>query len=333
MQPEAQRTAGSHDDDDFVEHVPMAAEKIRGEGVELREIRGEVSAPVAVEPTSSTADGFGFAYDDEPEGFAASGMVWDSESGFPYRAEQDEDSVLARVVRIVSSVASSGVAARYAPLSGTLGAQGGVAREGELEEKWKTLEELIPGLTHGALLLGQIEQAGHGTVAKVSAPLPNCENATYSTTVDENGRVQSCWVDSEMPLEAPDRIEVEVPGAGGGEAGSPHSTAKLVFIRDAGAQKIALDLKNGLSAKTPAQDEDTDMWLAPGRPWNVKKDNHVASSFIFEPALPLGSIVTKVQRGRVLVLGYVACSVYAEVEPIKCMCAWVSCEWVVKTAG
>jgi hypothetical protein len=273
------------------------------------------SRPTPVEPEVGTAQGYGYSYDEEgDEGFAASGMTWDAESNFPYCAEQEGTSVLARMVRMVSSVASSGLAQRYAPLSGALGFEGNVCHA-ELEQKWRTLEELVPGLTHGALILGQVEQAGYGTVAQVSAPLPECEGATYSTTVDERGCVTSCWVNSDMPKEAPARIEVVIPGAGaGGEDGSAASSARLVFLRDSGAQQLAQDLADLEAERAGAggaggggavgwADEDADNWLAPGRPWSVSKENHVGTSFIFEPALPLGSIVTKVQHGKVLVLG------------------------------
>jgi len=32
--------------------------------------------------------------------------------------------------------------------------------------------------------------------------------ATFSTSVDDQGRVTAAWVDSEMPLDAPERLEV-----------------------------------------------------------------------------------------------------------------------------
>ena len=145
-------------------------------------------------------------------------------------------------------------------------------------------------------------------MAQTSAPLPNCERGTFSTTVDEKGSVTSAWVDSDMPLDAPERIEIEVPGAGGGEAGAPHAAAKLVFTRDAGAQQLARELVAALreqekTDKGSGRAEEDDSWLAPGRPWHLKKEDHLASSFIFDPALPLGSLVTKVQHGKVLVMG------------------------------
>lgn len=208
--------------------------------------------------------------------------------------------MLGRVVGMLSSVASSGVAGRYAPLSGTLGIEGSVS-DTLLEERWQNLETLVPGLTRGTLLLGQVQHAGYGTVAQTSAPLPQCEDATFSTTVDEKGCVTSAWIDSDMPLDAPERVQVEVAGAGGGEIG-PNSTAILVFSRDSGAQELARELKTALEASSGAE-EDADSWLAPGRPWNTTRDNHLAASFIFEQALPLGSIVTKIQQGKVLVLG------------------------------
>ncbi len=38
------------------------------------------------------------------------------------------------------------------------------------------------------------------------------------------------------------------------------------------------------------------MWLAPGKPWNVKRENHVQASFIFEPGTQFTCITsTKVQ--------------------------------------
>jgi len=200
------------------------------DGIELAEVR-----PRAAEPDSTTT-AQGFDYDDEQDGFVARGMAWDSDSGFPYRAEQVEStSMLGKILTAVASVASSGVAARYAPLTGTIGVEG-AAPEGSLEEKWRALEALVPGLTRGTLLLGHVEHAGLGTEAKTSSPLPNCERATFSTSVDDQGRVTAAWVDSEMPLDAPERLEVQVPGSRGGEAGAPESTAKLVFLRDAGAQ-------------------------------------------------------------------------------------------------
>jgi hypothetical protein len=190
--------------------------------------------PRATEPDSTTAP----LEHDEPDGFAASGMARDAESGFPYRDEHEEStSVLGRVLTAVSSVASSGVAARYVPLPGTIGVEG-AAPDDSLEEKWRALETLVPGLTRGTLLLGHVEHAGLGTAAKTSEPLPNCERATFSTSVDDQGRVTAAWVDSEMPLDAPERLEVQVPGSRGGETGAPESTAKLVFLRDAGAQVI-----------------------------------------------------------------------------------------------
>jgi hypothetical protein len=316
--------ATKDEDDDFVEHTPVpSASRNAGDadGVELAEMHrpeprahaaasrspGAGAAPAPWEPDGSTTAGYGYAYDNEDdEGFSASGMVWDSESRFPYRAEQEDTSVLARMVRIVSSVASSGVAARYAPLSGAVGTMDGLTAQDDLESKWQVLEALIPGLTHGALLLGHVEHGGRGTAAQTSTPLPDCEGGTFSTTVDENGCVTSAWVDSEMPLDAPQRIEVAVPGAGGGEAGSSHTTARVVFTRDAGAQQLAHELATALDKKADADaggTEDEDMWLAPGRPWHLKKEDPVSSSFIFDPALPLGSLVTKVQQGRVLVLG------------------------------
>jgi len=80
---------------------------------------------------------------------------------------------------------------------------------------------------------------------------------------------------------------------------------KLVFSRDGGAQDLAKALDEGSAqeGKDLDSDESDDMWLAPGRAWNVERESHVSSSFIFEPALPLGCIVTKIRGGRVLVLG------------------------------
>jgi len=261
-----------------------------GAGIELSDVR-----PRATEPSDTSAVP-GFAYDDEPEGFAASGMAWDAGSGFPYRGMQEDSSVLGKLVRAVTSVASSGVAGApggYTSLvTGTLGVEG-PAPDGSLEEKWSALEALVPGLTRGTLLLGHVEHAGLGTAAKTSEPLPNCARATFSTAIDRQGRVTSAWVDSDMPLDAPERIEVQVPGSGGGEAGAPDSTAKLVFLRDAGAQDLAKALDEK-SAEGVQQSDIDDMWLAPGRSWNMARESHVSSSFIFEPALPLGSIVTKV---------------------------------------
>jgi len=173
------------------------------DGIDLAEVR----PPRAEEPDSTTAT-HGFDYDDEPDGYAASGMAWDSESGFPYRAEQEEStSVLGKILTAVTSVASSGVAARYAPLTGTIGVEG-AAPDGGLEDKWRALEALVPGLTRGTLLLGHVEHAGLGLQAMTTCPLPNCERATFSTSVDDQGRVTAAWVDSEMPLDAPERLEV-----------------------------------------------------------------------------------------------------------------------------
>ena len=163
----------SAEGDDFVEHTaPTTAAAAQahahgiksGDGWEMAEMHMRAAAsPSAVEPEVGTTAGFGYSYDDDDddaEGFAASGMLWDSESRFPYRAEQEETSVLARMVKMVSSVASSGVAARYAPLSGAVGTMQGLLSQDDLEQKWQHLESLVPGLTHGALLLGNVEFPG-----------------------------------------------------------------------------------------------------------------------------------------------------------------------------
>lgn len=204
MPATAQAVQGDSDRD-FVVTDPAprnALYSVAEDAIELAEVR-----PRTTEPDSTTA-AHGFDYDEEPDGFAASGMAWDSESGFPYRAEQEEStSLLGKILTAVTSVASSGVAARYAPLTGTIGVEG-AASDGNLEEKWRALEELVPGLTRGTLLLGHVEHAGLGTAAKTSEPLPNCERATFSTSVDDQGRVTAAWVDSEMPLDAPERLEV-----------------------------------------------------------------------------------------------------------------------------
>ena len=264
-----------------------------------------------VEPDVGTNAAYAFDYDGEEDLFEGSGRTYDSEGNFPYRPEQAGTSVLDNLLRIVSSVASSGMAARYAPMHGELVMEA-VASQDELtaeqDEKWKTLEALVPGLTRGVLLLGHVERGGNCTVAQRCAPLPLVECGTFSTTVDAQGCVTSAWVDSEMPLDAPERIEVQVPGGAGGEAGSSAS-ARLVFSRDKGAQQLAKELQRAADEEAAAiQDglgkrEDSELWLAPGKPWNVRKHSHISSSFIFEPGLPLGSIVTKIKHGEVVVLG------------------------------
>jgi hypothetical protein len=72
------------------------------------------------------------------------------------------------------------------------------------------------------------------------------------------------------------------------------------MMGDGGAQDLAKVLHQGTAQEGHDLHSD-DMWLAPGRAWNVGRESPVSSSFIFEPALPLGSIVTMI-RG-VLVLG------------------------------
>jgi len=86
--------------------------------VELSEVQPKVQASTAPRPFEpEPTQQFGYSYEDEKDGLCEGGMQWDSEADFPYRAEQEQDdSVLARVVRLVSSVASSGVVGRYAPL-------------------------------------------------------------------------------------------------------------------------------------------------------------------------------------------------------------------------
>jgi hypothetical protein len=74
------------------------------------------------------------------------------------------------------------------------------------------------------------------------------------------------------------------------------------MMGDGGAQDLAKALHQGTAQEGKDLHSD-DMWLAPGRAWNVERESPVSSSFIFEPALPLGSIVTKIRGGRVLVLG------------------------------
>jgi hypothetical protein len=203
----AAQAAQEDSQEDFLVTDPAPRDtrySVAQDGIDLAEVR-----PRAEEPDSTTSAHINhFNYDDEPDGYAASGMAWDSESRFPYRAEQEEStSVLGKILTAVTSVASSGVAARYAPLTGTIGVEG-AAPDGGLEDKWRALEALVPGLTRGTLLLGHVEHAGLGTEAKTTSPLPNCERATFSTSVDDQGRVTAAWVDSEMPLDAPERLEV-----------------------------------------------------------------------------------------------------------------------------
>jgi len=209
----AAQAAQGGSEGDFVVTDPAprdALYSVAGDAIQLAEVR-----PRTTEPDSTTA-AHGFHYDEEPDGIDASGRAWDAESGFTYRDEQEESmSVLGRVLTVVSSVASSGVAARYAAVSGTIGVEG-AAPDDSLEEKWRALEALVPGLTSGALLLGHVEHAGLGTAAKTSEPLVG--------------------VSSETPRDAPGLLKVPVPDLRGDEADAPESTAKLVFLRDAGAQ-------------------------------------------------------------------------------------------------
>jgi hypothetical protein len=209
MNAEGAAKGGSEGDFVVTDPAPRdALYSVAGDAIQLAEVR-----PRTTEPDSTTA-AHGFHYDEEPDGIDASGRAWDAESGFTYRDEQEESmSVLGRVLTVVSSVASSGVAARYAAVSGTIGVEG-AAPDDSLEEKWRALEALVPGLTSGALLLGHVEHAGLGTAAKTSEPL----------------------VDSETPLDAPGLLKVQVPDLRGDEADALESTAKLVFLRDAGAQ-------------------------------------------------------------------------------------------------
>ena len=200
----AAQAAQGGSEGDFVVTDPAprdALYSVAGDAIELAEVR-----PRTTEPDSTTA-AHGFHYDEEPDGIDASGRAWDAESGFTYRAQKSTS--------VVSSVASSGVAARYAAVSGTIGVEG-AAPDDSLEEKWRALEALVPGLTSGALLLGHVEHAGLGTAAKTSEPLVG--------------------VSSETPLDAPGLLKVQVPDLRGDEADAPESTAKLVFLRDAGAQ-------------------------------------------------------------------------------------------------
>ena len=295
-------------DEEMVEHTAAVVNTVQARIIDSSATR---AGPPPVEPDGATNASYAFDYDGEEDLFEGSGRTYDSEANFPYRPEQAGTSVLDNLLRIVSSVASSGMAARYAPMHGELVMEG-VASEDELtadqEEKWKTLEALVPGLTRGVLLLGHIERCGNGTVAQRCAPLPLVECGTFSTTVDAQGCVTSAWVDSEMPLDAPERIEVQVPGGAGGEAGSSAS-ARLVFSRDKGAQQLAKELHRAADEEAAAihdglgKREDSELWLAPGKPWNVRKHSHISSSFIFEPGLPLGSIVTKIKHGEVVVLG------------------------------
>eukprot|EP00960_Hanusia_phi_P063807 765579-Hanusia_phi.AAC.1 len=194
------------------------------------------------------------------------------------------------LLRVLASLASSGVVDRfdYDILDMEEEAQEGSSPDHVIN----VLEELVPGLTQGEIKV-RILQAGEGTTAMVAESIPG-EAGTFSTTVDGRGCVIGANIEkvTRAGLRA-GRCTFTIPGT--------VRDAIVEFEQDGGATEIlSRSMVDGREEEAKVEDEK---WMQMVSSSYNRATDQVAAAFMFEPALPLGTIVTKIRRGRVLVLG------------------------------
>ncbi|EKX46320.1 hypothetical protein GUITHDRAFT_107928 [Guillardia theta CCMP2712] len=199
------------------------------------------------------------------------------------------------LLRILTSLASSGVVERFD--YDVLDMEDEGAQEGaSMDHAISLLEELVPGLTRGEIRTS-ILQKGEGTAAVVAASIPG-ELGSFSTTVDGRGCVTGA------------RVE-KVTGAAAGMERWTHTIpggvrdAVIEFYQDGGAREIVSKVRDGDGDGDgdEAVEGEEEKWMQVVSSSFGKASDQLAAAFMFEPALPVGTIVTKIRGGKILILG------------------------------
>jgi hypothetical protein len=131
------------------------------------------------------------------------------------------------------------------------------------------------------------------------------DSGTFSTEVSaEDGCVTAAWADSHAP-------ESLIQGASAHEetVGGTGEDAVIRFAAEEGASSMAARLdgegQRGRAGRAGTTTDSLDhVECRRARPWwGVRADTSVQAAFQLEAALPLGSVVVKLRRGTVSVVG------------------------------